>query len=54
MPDWPGWLVFVLCIFCWMQGFLAAWAASHDHDPFWRGWNDVWSGRIFVRKWRRL
>lgn len=44
------WIWFAVSIYCWIMGFVTAWALCNQHNPFWRGWVDVYSLRIF---WRR-
>jgi hypothetical protein len=43
--DWP--LVSLLFL-AWSHGFLYAWAANNQHQPFWRGFVD-WPLMIFRR-----
>lgn len=40
----------IACAFMWAHGFLTAWAISHEHQPFWRGYLDVATLRILWRK----
>lgn len=40
------WLICLLMLWMWTMGFACAWGITHDHEPFWRGYNDVTGLRL--------
>jgi len=49
----PDWLVNLLMVWAFAWGFVCAWCACHQHDPFWRGFQDGLSFRFLWDRRRR-